>query len=280
MFGNTYPSALRILHEDLYMDDIISGDENAEVSGAMCREVVDCLKLGGFTAHKACSNDPRVLREIAPELVNEKELTKVLGHLWDTKNDTLQFDLAEKFPDQSLLEQMSPITRRNVVSVGSTLFDTIGLVLPYQMQLRIVIPLLWANNITWDESLENRTYKDGKDIVVDEIAAEAVAVFRAYCKQIPLLQLIKVPRYLRDTSAVRRLAVFSDASRHAFGAVVYSIIQVDSKTFEANIEFSRARLAPKVLRQKLKDNHVLSIAMLELCGMVIAAKAAEFVCKT
>ena len=92
MFGDKFPSALRILHEDLYMDDIISGDENAEVSGAMCREVVDCLKLGGFTAHKACSNDPSVLRDIDPELVNNKELTKVLGHLWDTKHDILQFD--------------------------------------------------------------------------------------------------------------------------------------------------------------------------------------------
>ena len=160
MFGEKYPSAKQILHEDLYMDDIISGDENAEMSAAKCREVIDCLKLGGFSAHKACSNDPSVLRDLDPELVNTQQLTKVLGHLWDTKLDTLQFDLADKFPDQSSLEEMSPITRRIVVSVGSTLFDTIGLVLPFQMQLRIIMPLLWSNNITWDENLENRTYKD------------------------------------------------------------------------------------------------------------------------
>ena len=138
MFGDKYPSALRVLHEDLYMDDIISGDENVELAALICREVVDCLQLGGFTAHKACCNDARVVKLLDPDRVDIKKSTKVLGHLWDTECDTLQFDLADKFPDQKSIESMSPITRCIIVSVGSTLFDTIGLVLPYQMQLHLI----------------------------------------------------------------------------------------------------------------------------------------------
>ena len=111
MFGEEFPLAKQILHEDLYMDDIISGADTPEQANKMCREVVACLKRGGFTAHQGRSNDIGVLAGLPPDTICLKDETKVLGHLWHTQKDYMKFDLEDKFPDQLVLENISVVTR-------------------------------------------------------------------------------------------------------------------------------------------------------------------------
>ena len=277
MFQQEFPLAHQSLTTNLYMDDIVDGADSIETAKSMCMETVHVLELGGFKSHQACSNHVNVLADLADEQVNNKELTKVLGHLWQTKKDTLQFDLADKFPSAEEFQNMA-ISRRIIVSYASMIFDTLGLVLPYQMTIRAIIPHLWANKISWDESLENRVFRDeNKEKKADDIATAAVGIFRKWCAEIPLLSRISVRRFLHATEHIRRLLVFGDASQMAFGVAVYSLRGRDGR-IQVDLEFSRARLAPKAFREKLKGGDVLTIARLELSAMVIGVAAAEYVC--
>ena len=278
MFQKDFPLAHQSLTTNLYMDDIVDGAGSVAAARSMCTETVRVLELGGFKSHQACSNHVSVLDDLDDEQINNKELTKVLGHLWQTKQDLLQFDLEEKFPSAEEFLKMT-ISRRVIVSYASMIFDTLGLVLPFQMQIRAIIPHLWANNISWDESLENRIFKDeNNEKKADDIATAAVGIFRKWCAEIPLLSRISVRRFLHATEHVRRLLVFGDASQMAFGVAVYSLRGNDGKV-QVDLEFSRARLAPKAFREKLKGGDVLTIARLELSAMVIGVAAAEYVCK-
>ena len=270
MYREQYPRAFSTLMNNLYMDDIIDGAETVEEANAMCLETVKVLELGGFKSHQACANHEGVLRGLEVDQVNNKPSPKVLGHLWLTGPDTLLFDLTKQFPETDD-ERMLLITRRVIISYASMLFDTLGLVLPFQMTIRTIIPHLWANDITWDEHLGSDKRRD------DEVARTAVATFRTWCSQIPLLSRISVDRYVYQTDGLVRLAVFGDASKIAFGVAVYSI-HVNNGKLVPHLEFSRARLAPKTFREKLKGGDVLTIARLELAAMVIGVAAAKYCC--
>ena len=270
MFQKQYPLAYDTLLNNLYMDDIIDGADTVEEANAKCLETVKVLELGGFKSHQACANHVGVLRGLEHDQVNNMPSPKVLGHLWLTGTDTLQFDLSKQFPEPDD-ERMLLITRRVIISYASMIFDTLGLVLPFQMTIRVIIPHLWANDIQWDEHLETSERKN------DEIAKEAVAIFRNWCAEVPLLARISVRRFLHNVDGLVRLAVFGDASKMAFGVAVYSISIVRGKP-QSNLEFSRARLAPKAFRDKLKGGDVLTIARLELAAMLIGVAAAKYCC--
>ena len=270
MFKDQYPLAYDTLLKNLYMDDIIDGADTIAEANARCLQTVKVLELGGFKSHQACSNDVAVLAGLKEEQINNLLMPKILGHYWSTQPDMLQFDLTTQF-EESDDHRMDVITRRLIVSYASMLFDTLGLVLPFQMTIRMIIPHLWANDIRWDEHLDTDKRR------ADDIAVAAISVFRDWCKEIPLLARIQVRRFLHNTDGLIRLAVFGDASKMAFGVAIYSIASVNGE-LQSNLEFSRARLAPKAFREKLKGGDLLTIARLELAAMVIGVAAAQYCC--
>ena len=89
------------------------------------------------------------------------------------------------------------ITRQDVVSLASQIFDTQGFVSPYVMHYKKLLPLLWHNNTTWDENLIGKTTTDEQNNVVpDEVAREAVDRFKEWIKDVPRLKELRFSRYL------------------------------------------------------------------------------------
>ncbi|XP_038116940.1 uncharacterized protein LOC119769111 [Culex quinquefasciatus] len=100
---------------DFYVDDLLSGaptiDEAVQVRG----EVQNILGSAGFELRKWASNSAEVLRQIPPELQDERSLleidspsdttVKTLGLLWHPESDTFRF----KVPEFSL---DGPVTKR------------------------------------------------------------------------------------------------------------------------------------------------------------------------
>lgn len=96
--GKAFPIAGRIVKEETYMDDILSGANSVEEAIEAQRQLKQLLIQGGFPIHKWCSNSPEFLEHL-PEEEREKKMSKeerevnetikVLGLLWDPTADTL-----------------------------------------------------------------------------------------------------------------------------------------------------------------------------------------------
>ncbi|XP_018360607.1 PREDICTED: uncharacterized protein LOC108759598 [Trachymyrmex cornetzi] len=56
-----YPDASRILREEIYVDDIMTGAEDVRSAIVLQEEITELLKFEGFQAHKWCSNVAEVL---------------------------------------------------------------------------------------------------------------------------------------------------------------------------------------------------------------------------
>lgn len=91
-----FPAAAKIVIEDMYVDDMLSGASNEEEAVKLVLEAKKILEEGGFPLKKWCSNSEQVLKWV-PEEDREKpvpieqysanEAIKALGVLWDPNED-------------------------------------------------------------------------------------------------------------------------------------------------------------------------------------------------
>ena len=202
---------------------------------------------------------------------------KVLGLKLDHDSNEFKFDLEEKF--EGFNPDAEKITRRDIVAVASRVFDTQGLVSPYIMQYKKLLPMLWFNKTTWDENLRGRTQKDANGLVVeDPVAAEAVLRFQEWFADMPRLSELSFTRYLDGT--LEKIAIFGDASKTGIGAVAYAIKRSADGNLHSQIIYSKSSLMPKILRQKAIAEDALTIARAELLGLVTCINMSEYIRNT
>ena len=175
------------------------------------------------------------------------------------------FDLDEKF--ERFDAKAERITRTDVVSLASQIFDTQGFVSPYIMQYKKLLPMLWHNKTTWTENLKTKTVTDdtGK-VVPDPVATEAVHRFCEWSADIPKLKELKFPRYIKGE--IDFVAIFGDASKTGIGVVAYAVTKDHSGIVHSQIIYSKSTLMPKSLREKAKVEDALTIARAELIAML------------
>ncbi|XP_058816585.1 uncharacterized protein LOC131679852 [Topomyia yanbarensis] len=125
-----YPLAAKAITEDTYMDDVLTGSDDA--AETMRMQLDKLMVIGGFQLRKWASNCVEVLRGIPEENLairgSEIELDpnpsiKTLGLVWQPKTDVFKFQFSIPSIDDNLL-----ITRRQLLSIIATLFDPLGLV--------------------------------------------------------------------------------------------------------------------------------------------------------
>ena len=90
------------------------------------------MDAGGFRGHKISTSDPGMVNGIPPDQIDPSRMVSVLGLKLDHDRNEFLFNLDKKF--QSYDANMVRITRRDVVSLASQIFDTQGFVSPYVMQ--------------------------------------------------------------------------------------------------------------------------------------------------
>lgn len=107
--------------------------------------------MGGLRLHKFLSNSKSVLESIPPsECAIEvkalelalNELERALGIHWHIESDTLRFLIFLK--DQ-------PATRRGILSTIASVFDPLGLIAPFLLIGKKVLPEMCRHGISWDE---------------------------------------------------------------------------------------------------------------------------------
>ncbi|GFS92152.1 integrase catalytic domain-containing protein [Trichonephila clavipes] len=128
------PNLSRVLQEDIYMDDLLSGSDTPNNAISICKDIAHVLSTRGFHLRKWNSNSTEFLAQFSEHSSHDtrvefskdsKESSKVLGLFWNSCNDTFGF--------QPSLELTPPLTKRRILSESSKLFDHLGLLSPCTM---------------------------------------------------------------------------------------------------------------------------------------------------
>ncbi len=169
---------------------------------------------------------------------------KVLGIQWDTLTDLLLFSGAKVSSEI--------ITKRSVMSVVASVYDPLGYLSAVTLPGKLFVQNLWRNELNWDEELSTEQRSEWSRIVSELCSLSQVSLTRHVGYK---------------PTATCQLHCFTDASAHAFAAVVYLRIS-DNDTHQSSILFAKNRLAP------MKKP---TIPRLELLAVFIGVKALNFV---
>lgn len=164
--------------------------------------------MGGFNLQKWSSNSNELLESIPQcdreiktiHLMDFDDTIKSLGILWNPCTDQFTF--------QSTLDPaIIATTKRTILSEMSKLFDPLGWVSPLIIRAKILMQEIWLSNVTWDDALPS----------------PVIAKWRLIRNDLQRIDVIALPRSLSHSlHHPIDLHGFSDASTHAFAAVVYA----------------------------------------------------------
>ncbi|XP_055633964.1 uncharacterized protein LOC129774271 [Toxorhynchites rutilus septentrionalis] len=152
--GSNFPEASRVVKKDVYVDDLISGENTVERTIQLQRDLMELLQRGGFRLRKWVSNSLEVLSAIPGELqgtrspmqFDPKETIKTLGICWEPETDTLCFNV-------SVNPKNSMATKREILSTIAQLYDPLGIVSPVIVQAKILMQQLWLLCLGWDDEI-------------------------------------------------------------------------------------------------------------------------------
>ncbi|GBM01529.1 hypothetical protein AVEN_202404-1 [Araneus ventricosus] len=213
-----FPMTCELLENSLYVDDLITGREDIESAFKTSLEAFNIFKDASMNLRKWKTNSVELrdrwrkegleIDESNYSVNDNSTLTpcKVLGLSWDSDLDIFYFDAQnlEKFLSRRIN------TKRYILQVAGRIFDPLGILGPFTIKIKCMIQEIWCLGLDWD----------------DPIPKQLTTAMNEWCEDIKDLHLINIPRYyladakLNEVDDVQ-LHCFSDASKKAYGAVVY-----------------------------------------------------------
>ena len=182
-------------------------DSSAEFNG---RSIKTELIRGPDLATKFCSNSKRVLLSIFEEhrkasIKNEDLLgslleEQVLGVLWKTEEDILQFKVSIKD---------KPTTRREILSILSSIYDPLGFETPFLLRGKHILQKLCKKNQKWDTKLPEDLQTEREKWKIKLLALQEVHIKRCF------------PRPDFEKVSECRLHHFSNACGSGYGQASY-----------------------------------------------------------
>ncbi|XP_064462610.1 uncharacterized protein LOC135373316 [Ornithodoros turicata] len=252
-----------ILERSFYVDDLLAGASTVEEAKTIKDTAQALMAEAGMNLTKWSSNSTELQQYIngpsstaAPSITEPEkhikagEVSKVLGIVWDHKNDCFRFS------GEHLLEVLNFLrnTKRSVLQMSARVFDPLGFLAPYFIRVKILFQRLWEIGLDWDDPLPDGTLAD----------------WRSWSSELRNLPTITAPRYLMtgiSRAENLQLHVFTYASPLAYGACAYLRAEDNDRQVSVNLVFAKSRVAP------LKK---LTLPRLELMGAVIGARMASF----
>ncbi|XP_050312232.1 uncharacterized protein LOC126747553 [Anthonomus grandis grandis] len=256
-FLNKYPIACRIISQNVYVDDLLTGFENEEEAFDICKDIFDILNSAFFVLRKWNSNNNDFLLKISTIFdsndsfstlnLEKDEQIKTLGIQYISKTDILTDQININMLNDTI------VTKRVILSQISKLYDPLGLVSPCIILAKILIQKLWLLKIGWDSTIPFDLEKDWLEIKIDLVN----------------LNRLEVKRHaiIKDAKKIE-LHGFSDASEHAYSAAIYLRSEDDTGKVQVSLLCSKTKVSP------LK---VLTIPRLELCGALLLARLIKVV---
>lgn len=251
-----FPRTAKILSDNLYVDDFVTGADSVEEAERIIRESQTILEMGGMNLRKWRSNHPEIIASLAETESAQKTLpelgpTKILGVEWRPDTDDFVFEMPALIGFLASRQD----TKRFLLQASARIFDPFGFLSAITITAKVMFQNLWERGTAWDEKLPS----------------DLQETWDKWCQQLPQLRQISVPRILarklRDARTKSELHIFCDASPKAYGAVAYIKAQNEEGEITIVLLMAKARVAP------LKR---LSLPRLELMGALIGARLASY----
>lgn len=239
-----------IIQKDFYVDDLITGADNAQDLRYIQKSVSEALKKGCFNLRKYKSNNPLIFENLN---LNQDNLTisessSTLGLGWTPSSDTLFFPIKS-----FTVDKQATITKRFVMSNSFKIFDPLGILSPVIIQPKILLQKMWQQKLDWDEPVPREMRDD----------------WLKFTENLEYLHKFQIPRLvLCDKPELIELHSFSDASQCAYGACIYL------KSTNGNGDSTIKLLCAK---SKVSPVKPTTIPRLELCAALLAAKLCKSV---
>lgn len=245
---NDFPSAARIVLQDFYVDDVLSGANSIEETKTLCEQLVQLLRRGGFELHKWNSNVDEIVTHVQGSRdenltslsINEDDSVNTLGLQWLQSSDEFQFSIGIN---------VGAKTKREILSAISKLFDPLGFIGPIVIRAKLIMQATWTYNVEWDSPLPPELLSEWND----------------YVKDVQKVGIIRVPRRTvpYENSTHLYLHGFCDASERAYGACLYIQSENQEGHRTAVLLCSKSRVSP------VKK---ITLPRLELCGAVLLTR--------
>lgn len=268
----------RVLGEDVYVDDILTSHNDLDHLKCLTANIKHILKAGGFHIKpwvysiQGGRKEPK--DEIPKTMILPNQLTKddnkALGLGYTINDDKLHVMVAVNFSKkrrkmrlgQNLLRQEvrnqtpDPLTRRELLSQVSSLYDPLGLVTPVKQKGAILV------RRAFQEAKVKYWLEDSWDVALSEgLREDAIKLLEEYAdlSQLRFTRSLTPPDLCAEPSAI----TFSDGSQHAYGAVMY-LRWSCSRGVVVRLVESKSKLTPL--------DHKGDPVKAEICGAVFAAR--------
>ena len=190
------PKMAEMLENSLYVDDLITGDDDDKAAFAIYKKSKTIMAAGGFRLRKWNSNSANLIEEIAKLEVSSQQTSdssdatkeddesyaksstslgspttsdgktvEVLGINWDTDNDEIFFNFAELYEFGRSL----PVNKRSVLKLTAKIFDPLGFLSPFVIRLKMLFQVLCGEKIDWDQPLRGDRNEQNLELDVRRI---------------------------------------------------------------------------------------------------------------
>ncbi len=244
------------LRTSFYVDDFLGGAQSVEEAKSLIADLNSELLEYGFPLRKWSSSDSDLIKDLSSELRAENDdlklfsedyKIKALGVSWKPNQDVFGFKYSQN--------NVNSLTKRNLLSATSKLFDPLGWLAPIIIQFKILMQQTWVRGLQWD------------DVVPDDVKE----IWNDLQTHLPAIQDIKISRcVISNVVQTLQLHIFADASEKAYAAVAFSRATDVIGHVNTSLLSSKTRVAPV---------KTVSLPRLELCGADLAAKLAKTLMK-
>lgn len=233
-----------IIQKDFYVDDLITGCDDAEQLKFILNSVKSTLRKGCFKLRKFKTNLPSIFESTdlnTQENLTLSESSSTLGLGWNPSSDKLNFPTI--IPNKN-----DKITKRSIMSASCKIFDPLGLLSPFVILSKMLLQTMWQQRLDWDQPVPNEIQTSWLELQ----------------NNMPLLSKIEIPRsVVCDSPILIEMHSFSDASLSGFGTCVYV------RSISRNNEVTVRLLCAKSKVTSLKPT---TVPRLELCAALLAAR--------
>ena len=171
-----FPRAVKVLLEDIYVDDILpEGQATKEDCASLADEIDGALAVGGMSIKGVTfsGSDPE------PDLSSDGTSIGIAGMRWHSKIDKLQLDSSDQLNFSKKIRGKktfrpedfatpSPLTRRHVAGKVAEVWDLSGLVTPLVARFKLDLHALVERGLDWSDSIPAdlvETWHDNFDIM-------------------------------------------------------------------------------------------------------------------
>ena len=224
----------------LYMDNGGITGNTEEFMRTAKTQCEDIFKPYKFALQQFAVNLPELQSEFDKE-ADEPTQTKLklLGVKWDRHQDVIGPSLVKLNPDAK--------TRRQLLKSINSVYDILGLYLPILNRAKLFLQKInHRYGKSWDTEISEKDQHEWKLI----------------CKYINASGEIFIPRSVGNRSSTYQLVCFTDASRLAYGIVMYLI---DIETGHVNFLFGKNHLLNSALKKR-------TIPELEMKGVMFGVQ--------